>query len=266
MTNMTKALTFDALIEKIRELVNEDNEISKSRLAVECGYIRDNGLPDFVAFYKEMCIATGKDPNQESDAPEMSEEKRERINAEIKADLIRYTEHLLEEQKGPIDQATIQDNSVSWVYASRLNSVLSAIWEIAPEIGRTMQLMEEEELSLTEAATIAEQEVEIPELPECRVSDNEDGRTNVSWYWFDGGRYRNMSCFYTVDAEGIAVCKEHPDEYLDLSNYDYVLGVAATVYCDLTGSSRESDVVNSTVYMCKGEPVWKGVNLLPSKS
>ena len=92
MANIIKSLTGDALIEKIRELVDEDNEISKSRLAIECGYVRDNGLPDFVAFFKEMCIATGKDPNQESNAPEMSEEKRERINTEIKVDLSDYAE------------------------------------------------------------------------------------------------------------------------------------------------------------------------------
>ena len=257
---MTEKLIGEALVEKIRQLTNKENDISKSRLAVECGYVRENGLPDFDAFYKAMMIATGNDPNQESDASEMSEEKLERINTEIKADLVHYAEYLLEEQKGPIDQATIKDNSVSWVYASRLNSVLSAIWKIAPEMKMTMRLMEEKDLSFNEAAAIAEQEVEIPELPECRISDNEDGRTNVSWYWFDGG----VSCFYTVDAEGIAVCKEYPDEHLDLSDYDYVLGVATTVYCDLTRSSRESDGVNATVYMCKDEPVWKGVNLLPT--
>ena len=258
---MIKLLTGDALIEKIRELVDEDNGISKSRLAVECGYVRENRLPDFVPFYKAMCIATGKDPNQLSDESEMSEEKQERINAEIKSDYIRYTEHLLEEQKGPIDQATIQDNSVSFVYASRLNSVLCNIWRVAPEMGRTMQLMEEKKLSFAEANDIAQQEVEIPQLPQCIHSDNEDGRTNVSWYWFDGG---GQSCMYTVDAEGIAVCKEHPDEHLDLGDYEYLLGVAATIYCDLTRSSREGDAVNGAIYMCQQEPKWKGGNLFPS--
>lgn len=164
-------------------------------------------------------------------------------------------------------QAAIQDNSVSFVWTSRLNTTLCNFWRVAPEMTVTaLCLKEKPEWDFNRANEAAQAVAVVPELPTCRVSDNEDGRTNVSWYCDNivGLPHQDASCMYTVDAEGMAICKEYPDEELDLSDYETMACVAATIYCDLTGNKQDSDGVNATLYMCLKEPEWKGGNLFPS--
>ena len=154
-------------------------------------------------------------------------------------------------------QATIQDNSVSFVYAWRLNSVMLRIAEKAPEMKMTTRLMKEKDLSFTEALEIAKKEHTVFPLPQCLHSANEDGTTNISWIGGIG-----TAGFYTIDAEGMAVCKEYPDEHLDLSDYGWLLGVAATIYCDLSVSDIESDGLRALLQLWQEEPEWVGDHAL----
>ena len=119
--------------------------------------------------------------------------------------------------------------------------------------------MEEKGLSFTEANEIAQKEHTVFPVPQCLHSANEDGTTNISWVGCIG-----TAGFYTIDAEGMAVCKEYPDEQLDLSDYGWLLGVAATIYCDLSVSDIESDGVRAAMQMCQQEPEWKGDHVLPT--
>ncbi len=161
-----------------------------------------------------------------------------------------------------MNQAAIPDNSISYVFVARLNKVLCNIWRAAPGLTMTAMLVKENpDWSLNRANEAAQAAAVVPELPTCAVSDNEDGRTNVSWYCGDEG----ISCFYTVDAEGTAVCKEYPDEELDLSDYETMACVAATIYCDLTLNKHDSDGVQAALHACiKHEPEWKGDTIFPT--
>ena len=164
-------------------------------------------------------------------------------------------------------QVTIQDNSVSFVWTSRLNTTLCNFWRVAPEMTVTaLCLKEKPEWDFNRANEAAQAVAVVPELPTCRVSDNEDGRTNVSWYCDNiyGLPHQDASCMYTVDAEGMAVCKEYPDEHLDLSDYGWLLGVAATIYCDLSVSDIESDGLRALLQLWQEEPEWVGDHALPT--
>lgn len=94
---MTQKLTGEVLIEKIKDLVNQENDIPKSKLAACCGYTLENGMPDFLAFHNALCAATGKDPSEERKS-DISAEKQKQIEAEIKSELRDYAKRSFEEQ------------------------------------------------------------------------------------------------------------------------------------------------------------------------
>lgn len=145
---------------------------------------------------------------------------------------------------------------ISRVWMSRLNSTVCNIWRIAPIMSRTMELVDERKLKFAIAQKIAMDEVEIPDLPTCMNSDNGDGRINMS-YSLAG------SCFYTIDHHGIAICKEFPNEYLDLEDYQVMLGVAGTIYKDITGCSDDDVGRGGAVAVLGEEPEWMNENLFP---
>ena len=148
--------------------------------------------------------------------------------------------------------------SLSKVWMSRLNSTMCYIWKMAPIMKRAMQIREERGLDLVIAQKIAIEEVKIAEPPSCLNSDNEDGRVNMSY---------PGSFFYTIDHHGIAICKEFPNEYLDLSDYETMKVVAATIYRDLTSNKDLEDLgISGALYLMEEEPDWKDENLFPWQS
>ena len=122
---------------------------------------------------------------------------------------------------------------------------------------RAMELVEKKSMSMSIAHKIAMEEVEPAELelPKCMNSDNGDGRMNMS--------YMN-SYFYTIDHHGIAVCREFPNEFLDLSDYEVMLTVAATIYRDITGNQDLDDAgISGASWLLQEEPEWMNGNLFP---
>ena len=73
--------------------------------------------------------------------------------------------------------------------------------------------------------------------PQLRVSDNEDGTMNFSY---------PRSCFYTVDNDGVATCKEFPNEILDLNSFETLYAVCVTIFNDVTGGTKEDLVFEMT--------------------
>ena len=144
---------------------------------------------------------------------------------------------------------------LSKVWMSRLNSTMCSLWQMAPIMKRTMEIAEDRKLKPTIAQKIAMEEVEIPELPPCLNSDNGDGRINMSY---------PGSLFYTIDHHGIAVCKEYPNEYLDLSDYSAMKSIASTIYRDITGNKDLNDIgISGALFLIEEEPVWNGGNRFP---
>lgn len=144
---------------------------------------------------------------------------------------------------------------LSQVWMSRLNSTMCYIWQTAPIMKRTMQIAEERGLSPAIAQKLAMEEVKISELPSCLNSDNGDGRVNMS---YPGSHY------YTIDHHGMAICKEFPNEYLNLSDYETMKVVAATIYRDITLNQDLDDIgISGALYLMPEEPEWRGGNLFP---
>ena len=144
---------------------------------------------------------------------------------------------------------------LSQVWMSRLNSTMCNIWQMAPIMKRTMQIAEERGLSPVIAQKLAMEEVKVPELPSCLNSDNGDGRVNMSY---------PGSFFYTIDHHGMAICKEFPNEYLNLSDYETMKVVASTIYRDLTLNQDLDDLgISGALYFLQEEPEWNGGNLFP---
>lgn len=54
-TTTTNILTGDALLAKIEEM----GDVSKRDIAIACGYIKEDGTPDFTAFYTALLAAKG---------------------------------------------------------------------------------------------------------------------------------------------------------------------------------------------------------------
>lgn len=67
MTTITR-LTGPALIAKVAEF---DSTVRASIKVTACGYLKDNGQPDFVAFYEALIAAKGL--NEPTEDPEMSD-------------------------------------------------------------------------------------------------------------------------------------------------------------------------------------------------
>lgn len=74
------------------------------------------------------------------------------------------------------------------------------------------------------------------------------------------------SCFYTIEPNGTATCKEFPDEFIDLSNYETMLRVAVTIYKDITQCADDDAGLSGAFQSCQDEPQWKGANLFPDES
>ncbi len=102
---MTDKLIGEALVEKIRQLTNKENDMSKSRLAVACGYVHDNGLPDFVGFYNALKEAKGI---EESEAEPISDERKKEIYGEIRRELSNYSEYLADRELEHANRLIIQ--------------------------------------------------------------------------------------------------------------------------------------------------------------
>jgi len=144
---------------------------------------------------------------------------------------------------------------ISNVWMSRLNTMVCNFWRMSPVMGRTMELKEQKGIDFSIAHKLAMEEVEPLELPVCMNSDNQDGRINMSY---------EDSCFYTIDHHGIAVCREFPNEFLDLSDYEVMRTVAATIYRDITGNQDLDDIgVSGASWLLQKEPEWMNGNLFP---
>ena len=146
----------------------------------------------------------------------------------------------------------------SFVWFSRLNSTVCNLWSSASKTNLAVEMCEKRGLKFSDALEVASEEVNVPPLPDCRYSDNEDGRINASWY---GKAGIGMSCFYTVDSNGIAACKEFPHEHIDLSDYNTMLTIAATIYRDLTSCADDDVGLSGALLACQDEPEWRGGNL-----
>jgi hypothetical protein len=86
-TTTTTRLTGDALLDRIQVVIENSNvlkiEATASAKAYACGYIKENGQPDFVPFYEALIEAKGL--NEPTEDPEMSEleaDLRERFSDE----------------------------------------------------------------------------------------------------------------------------------------------------------------------------------------
>jgi hypothetical protein len=78
MTN-TIRLTGDALLERIQVVIENSNvlhiEATATAKALACGYVKENGKPDFVAFYEALIAAKGL--NEPTEDPEMDDTEAE---------------------------------------------------------------------------------------------------------------------------------------------------------------------------------------------
>ena len=145
---------------------------------------------------------------------------------------------------------------ISKVWSSRLNTMVCNFWNASPGMKRAMELMEERGLDFSLAHKIALNETKVPDLPACMRSDNGDGRINMSYAG---------SFYYTIDHYGMAICMEHPNEYLDLANYETMKTVAATIYRDIIGNQDLEDLgIGGASFLLEEEPEWEGDNLMPS--
>ena len=145
---------------------------------------------------------------------------------------------------------------ISEVWSTRLNTMVCNFGNATPGMRRAKELVEECGLDFSVAHKIALDEVKVPELPACMRSDNGDGRINMSYAG---------SFYYTIDHYGMAICMEHPNEYLDLANYETMKTVAATIYRDITGNQDLEDLgISGASFLLEEEPEWEGDNLMPS--
>jgi len=79
MTMTTTRLTGDALLDRIQVVIENSNvlhiEATAAAKALACGYVKDNGKPDFIAFYEALIEAKGI--NLPTEDPEMSDTEAE---------------------------------------------------------------------------------------------------------------------------------------------------------------------------------------------
>ena len=144
---------------------------------------------------------------------------------------------------------------ISEVWSSRLNTMVCNFWKMTPIMRRTVELKQTTELSFSEAREKAFAEAKVPDLPDCIRSNNGDGRINMSY---------DDSYFYTIDHHGMVVCKEFPNEYLDISDYEVMKTVAATIYRDITGNQNLNDEgIGGANWLLEEEPEWINGNLMP---
>lgn len=75
----------DALLAKVNEM-REDAANTNSAIALACGYVRDNGKPDFVEFYTQLLDAKGLLNNDDED--EEVSEVRADLNERFGSDAV----------------------------------------------------------------------------------------------------------------------------------------------------------------------------------
>ena len=144
---------------------------------------------------------------------------------------------------------------ISGIWSSRLNTMVCNYWRTAPVARRAVELSTEKQLEISNAFKLALDEVIVPELPTCMRSNNGDGRMNMSY----PGSY-----FYTIDHHGVAICREFPNEPLNLSDYETMLTVAATIYRDITGNKDQNDEgIGGASFLLEKEPEWDYENSFP---
>ena len=144
---------------------------------------------------------------------------------------------------------------LSFVWVNRLNTMVCNYWTQAPIMSTTMRLVQEKGIEMKVAIDQAYKEVVRTEFPTCLNSNNNDGRYNMSY---------QGSHFYTIDRHGMAICKEFPNEYLNLAEYDILRGVAATIYRDITLNQDPEDLgISGASWLLEKEPEWTGDNVFP---
>lgn len=122
---MADRLTGDRLIEKVREISDssDDERALKSRICVGCGYVHDNGLPDFVGFYNALKEAKGETESPEKET--VSPERMEELTSEIKDELGEYAEYLVE--RNPEDVTAYIDKKIEPRQSKRFRNALERL-------------------------------------------------------------------------------------------------------------------------------------------
>jgi hypothetical protein len=87
MTTTTNRLTGDAMLERIQVVIENANvlriEATASAKALACGYVKDNGKPDFIAFYEALIEAKGLNvPTEDPEMDDTEAELRDRYSDE----------------------------------------------------------------------------------------------------------------------------------------------------------------------------------------
>ena len=101
---MAERLTGEQLIAKVREITSSsgDERALKSRICVGCGYVHDNGLPDFVGFYNALKEAKGETESPEKET--VSPERLDEVTTEVKHELGEYAGYLTDQTKQSSDK------------------------------------------------------------------------------------------------------------------------------------------------------------------
>lgn len=95
MTMTTTRLTGDALLERL-QIVNENAnllrvEATATAKALACGYVKENGKPDFTAFYEALIEAKGLNlPTEDPEMDDTEAELRERFGDDAVDAFIEY--------------------------------------------------------------------------------------------------------------------------------------------------------------------------------
>ena len=112
-TAMPERLTGERLIEKVREITgsSEDDRALKSRICVGCGYVHDNGLPDFVGFYNALKEAK-KEINSSDDKPQSLEDTQRNLG-EIRDEIRQYAEYLSDTEQDYTEKL-LEQSKADW--------------------------------------------------------------------------------------------------------------------------------------------------------
>ena len=141
----------------------------------------------------------------------------------------------------------------SWTWLHRLNTTVCNLWQSAPVLQKASEICAEKSIPIADAVELAFESVGAVALPDCGTSNNQDGRYNISY---------KGSCYYTIDHYGVAICKEFPNELLDLSDYETMKRVAATICKDINGDDVPG--LGDALWWVKEEPEWTGACVLAS--
>ena len=76
--------------------------------------------------------------------------------------------------------------------------------------------------------------------------------------------FRTKDLAYTIDHHRVAICKEFPNELLDLSDYEMMKRVAATICKDINGEDVPG--LGDALWLVGAEPEWTDACVLSSDS